>query len=115
MTKTKTFLLSLVMAILAAGLSSCDDVEYDPADAPFLGSWIQDSGATGFTFFSNGSGYYTNYYDGDVVEFTWDYDDWYLNIYFIEDEWNYQWDFTPDMELELYDTYTSQTIYFYPI
>ncbi len=115
MTKTKTFLLSLVMAFLAVGLSSCDDVEYDPADAPFLGSWIQDSGAAGFTFFSNGSGYYTNYYDGDVVEFTWDYDDWYLNIYFIEDEWNYQWDFTPDMELELYDTFTSQTIYFYPI
>ena len=44
------------------------------------------------------------HYDGDVVEFTWDYDDWYLNIYFIENEWNYQWDFTPDMELELYDT-----------
>ncbi len=114
-----TFIMTILAALLAVTLSSCDpDDDYSYFDAPFLGAWIQDNGSSSFTFYDNGVGTYTDFYNGGIsTSFIWDADDYYLTVYidvgYGPDTWDYQWSFIGG-NLSRYDLDYGGTLYYYP-
>lgn len=107
----KAFLLGILLTVLSVSMVSCDDEDYDPINAPFLGKWVQDDGRSTFVFDSDGWGSYSDF--NGTYDFTWDWNDYEVDIYFQNgDEWNYGWDMDGPVNLILYDDYTGAELYY---
>lgn len=113
----KTLLLSRLLMVMTVTLSSCDpDDDYYYYDAPFLGTWMRDDGSSSFTFYNNGYGVFTDFYNGgSTLSFSWEADDYYLTVYPDDgwgDEWDYQWTVYGNT-LTLYDLDNGGSLYYY--
>lgn len=110
----KNLLIALLCVIVSMSFVSCEDDGWDTGDAPFLGSWYGVNNGASFTFYGNGTGWYTDEY-GNTTAFSWDYDRDELDLYLddaYDSYWAFAWSFTPDGYLSLFDLDYGGTTYY---